>query len=111
MTREEAKKWLNELYVRSDITDDYGDMVDMQPYEEAVDMAIKALEQEPILDKIRADIENMEIVYSICANYKDERTDEEKVIDWGKMYKKMFLDIIDMYRTESEAESENTGRD
>ena len=47
MTREEAKKWLNKLYARADITDEYGDMEDMQPYEEAVDMAIEALEQEP----------------------------------------------------------------
>ena len=45
MTREEAKNWLNKLYVEADITDEYGDMVDMQPYSEAVDMAIEALEQ------------------------------------------------------------------
>ena len=45
MTREEAKKWLNKLYARADITDEYGDMEDTQPYEEAVDMAIEALEQ------------------------------------------------------------------
>lgn len=45
MTNEEAKNWLNKLYVRADITDEYGDMVDMQPYSEAVDMAIEALEQ------------------------------------------------------------------
>ena len=47
MTREEAINWLNKLYIRTDITDDYGYMVDMQPYEEAVNMAIKALKQEP----------------------------------------------------------------
>lgn len=47
MTRKEAKNWLNNLYVRADITDEYGDMEDMHPYEEAVNMAIKALEQEP----------------------------------------------------------------
>lgn len=47
MTREEAKIWLNTLYMRADITDEYGDMEDMQPYEEAVNMAIQALEQEP----------------------------------------------------------------
>ena len=50
MTREEAKIWLNKLYARADITDEYGDMEDMQPYEEAVNMTIKALEQEPILE-------------------------------------------------------------
>jgi hypothetical protein len=44
MTKEEAKNWLNKLYVEADITDEYGDMVDMQPYSEAVDIAIEALE-------------------------------------------------------------------
>lgn len=52
MTREDAKTWLNKLYARTDITDEYGDMEDMQPYEEAVDMAIKALSQEPCDDVI-----------------------------------------------------------
>ena len=56
MTNEEAKKWLKKLYMRTDITDEYGDMEDMQPYEEAVNTAIKALEQATILDKIRAEI-------------------------------------------------------
>lgn len=45
MTVAETKTWLNKLYARADITDEYGDMVDMQPYEEAVDMASKVLEQ------------------------------------------------------------------
>lgn len=43
MTREEAKSWLRKLYARADITDEYGDMEDMQPYEEAINMAISAL--------------------------------------------------------------------
>lgn len=45
MTVEETIIWLNKLYARADITDEYGDMEDMQPYEEAVDMASKALDQ------------------------------------------------------------------
>ena len=51
MTNEQAKTLLNNL-ARADITDEYGEMVDMQPYEEAVDMAIKALEQEPCDDAV-----------------------------------------------------------
>ena len=43
MTREEAQNWLHKLYTRADITDEYGDMEDMQPYEEAINMAISAL--------------------------------------------------------------------
>lgn len=46
MTKEVAKKWINKLYARADITDEYGDIEDMQPYEEAVNMAIQALEQD-----------------------------------------------------------------
>lgn len=45
MTREEAKNWLHKLYARADITDEYGDMEDMQPYEEAINMAISALSE------------------------------------------------------------------
>lgn len=45
MTREEAKSWLRKLYARADITDEYGDMEDMQPYEEAINMAITALSE------------------------------------------------------------------
>ena len=46
MTNKEAIKMLKKLYQRTDITDDLGEMVDMKPYEEAVNMGIKALEQE-----------------------------------------------------------------
>ena len=46
MNREDAIEMLKKLYQRTDITDDYGDMEDMQPYEEAVDMAINALHRE-----------------------------------------------------------------
>ena len=44
MTRKEAIKWLNKLYARADITDEYGDIEDMQPYEEAINIAINSLE-------------------------------------------------------------------
>lgn len=51
MTREDAINWLDRLYMGANITDEYGDMVDMQPYEEAFNMAIKALEKEPFINK------------------------------------------------------------
>ncbi len=70
-----------------------------------IDYAIESLEQEPILDKIRAEIENMQIVYDKSANYKDERTDEEKANDLGKMYKVLVLNIIDKYKAEMESEN------
>lgn len=63
----------------------------------------EALEQEDsILDKIRADIENMEIVYDKSPNYEDDRTDEEKAVDWFNMDKFLLLQIIDEYKAGSE---------
>lgn len=45
MTKEEAIKNLEALLLRADITDVYGDMEDMTPYEDAVNMAIQALKE------------------------------------------------------------------
>ena len=59
-----------------------------EEYEEFLDMAIKALKQEPVLDKIRAEI---------------EQTSE--TIDGFLMHdgtKKTVLKIIDKYKAESE---------
>lgn len=98
MTRKEAITWLNKLYARADITDEYGDMEDMQPYEEALNIAINSLEideryeleyeqVEPktdVLDKIRAEIVEMRSRHNV-----------------GVME---CLEIIDKYKVESEGE-------
>lgn len=47
MTQEEAISLLNNITSYCDFEDEYGDMIDSEPYYEAVDLAIKALEQEP----------------------------------------------------------------
>ena len=47
MTREEAIRLLNEMDMMCSYEDDYGDMIDRDPYQDALDMAIKALEQQP----------------------------------------------------------------
>ena len=58
------------------------------------ELAIKALEQEPILDKIRAEIDGIEI---------NGRVDEHTLfIRTGEQVKQMALDIIDKYRKEQE---------
>ena len=44
MTNEEAIKLLNNITSYCDFTDQYGDMIDSEPYYEAVELAIKALE-------------------------------------------------------------------
>lgn len=58
--------------------------------EEAFEMAIKALEQEPILEKIRAEIEHEKIGYPPSADY----------------YKAIMkaLRIIDKYKAENEVQ-------
>ena len=68
-------------------------------------MAIKALEQAPILDKIRAEINNYG---SIWVRYKiightdqDIKNIVENVL---KQAKEQVLDIIDKYKIESEDE-------
>ena len=43
MLREEAVQYLHKLYMMADITDEYGDMDDTEPYETAIDMAVEAL--------------------------------------------------------------------
>lgn len=82
MTNEEAKNWLNKLYIGADITDEYGDMVDMQPYSEAVDMAIEALEKTrwiPVSDKYEHHIDHTDCIWygndsgcpTTCSQYRD----------------------------------------
>ncbi len=84
MTREEELDWLcrlrSEIYV-------YMPKEWLNPMNEALDMAIKSLEQEPILDKIRAEIE-FEV---------DHRTNMLCAED--------VFEIIDKYRAESEVEN------
>ncbi len=80
MTREEAKTWLNKLYARADITDEYGDMEDMQPYEEAVNMAIEALEQEHCDDVISRQAV-FEMAYDMSEIDGEHFTEPRMVVD------------------------------
>ena len=90
MTREEAIKWIKEHAI--DHIDAFTTKSELKDAEEAQLMAIEALEQEPILDKIRAEIESLS-----NANpsywYSGDMVDRDDV-----------LDIIDKYKAESEVE-------
>lgn len=46
MNYQEVIDLLNELLLKGDFTDQYGDMSDSSPYEEAVDIAIKTIKQQ-----------------------------------------------------------------
>lgn len=45
MTREEAIEYLDKLYMQAEITDEYGDLDDTEPYETAIEIATEALRQ------------------------------------------------------------------
>jgi len=80
MTREEAIEWMD--WLKMDVRErGYNDIV------AALNMAIKALEQEPILDKIRAEIEK----------------DAIKDVNGSKyIFVNRVNQIIDKYKAESE---------
>ena len=85
MTREEAIEILKDGELNPCVTED----------REACDMAIKALEQQPILDKIRAEI----AMYEADCRLQGGTDECEKCNSnvFGSIYR-----IIDKYRAESE---------
>lgn len=50
MSLDEAKALLDEITSYCDFTDEYGDMIDSEPYLEALDIAIKAIEAQQFAD-------------------------------------------------------------
>lgn len=82
MTREEALEWFKDRKKMN--LDD--------KCQQAEDMAIKALEQEPILDKIRAEIEQTPTVIW---------EENKKAYIFASYFKKQVLEIIDKYRKEN----------
>lgn len=85
MTREET---IERLKRRIDCIENGALCSDFGSDKEVFDMAIKALEQEPILDKIRAEIEQIAKDYDKFADYRRVRG------LW------IALDIIDKYKAE-----------
>lgn len=91
MNREEAKEYIYDCLDRSEATE-----------------VIEALEQEPILDKVRAEIiEEKNRIYSHYEKYRDDRikSDPDSVEDDGELSFNHFLygiskaiQIIDKYR-------------
>ena len=86
MTREKAKRYVAELGSYAKIQN-WND-----EYFEATNMAIKAIEQEPILDKIRAEISDFEEEV-----FNRPNTDYS---DYAAV--RHCLEIIDKYKAESE---------
>lgn len=82
MTREEAINYFKRSFALDDIED-------CIYHNEVLEFTIKALEQEPILDKIRAEIEQ---------EYKDETEHH-----YGQGLRRA-IKIIDKYKAESEGD-------
>ena len=78
----------------------YGQTGSDHCFEDALQYVIGILEQEPILDKIKAEIEQTEFILDKTPNLKDDRTDTEKFADWSKMFKMLVINIIDKYKAE-----------
>lgn len=85
MTREEAVNHIKDVICESNSTKP--NIVTFEQEKEALEMAIKALEQESILDKVRAEIDELDVL---------------KFSSGERIYKDEVLDIIDKYRAESE---------
>lgn len=74
-----------------------------RPNEEDIDMAIKTLEQEPVLNKLRgeiADYGSIWVTYAITG--RKDRDIEQLIKSVLKQAKEQVLDIIDKYRAEQE---------
>lgn len=68
-------------------------------------MAIKALEQEPVLDKIRAEIETKYGQYDICEYFEDYDYEENDISEYRPIGNiSDILQIIDKYKAESEVQ-------
>lgn len=72
-----------------------------------LDMAIKALEQEPILDKIRAEIVDTlyvdSLIFGELIDFKNGKIDADDVIEeFNRITRMEVLRIIDKYKLESE---------
>ena len=91
MTRYEAKEAIKEAYGNSEYTDEI----------------IKALEKDPILDKIRAEIISIlyvdSMIFGELIDFKNGKISADDVIEeFNRVTRLEVLKIIDKYKAESE---------
>lgn len=93
---------LKDLYKEYELLAKYNGGIDYDRYC-ALEMAIKALEQESVLDKVRAEIAEYGSIWVAYAITGHSDRDIENLIEGVlKQAKEQVLNIIDKYRTESE---------
>ena len=71
MDSREAIQLLDELLLRSDFSDQYGDMEDSSPYEEAVEIARQAIEKQ-IPKKVKIQFCGMGFKTDVCPTCGDD---------------------------------------
>lgn len=109
MKREEAIEYNKNLRMYMQITDKKSEHKFLKENYTALDMAIKALEQEPILDKIRAEIiEEKDFAYADFEQYKvdylgvdAEYVEDELPDDDFRYGMERCIEILNKYRTEN----------
>lgn len=93
---------LKDLYKEYELLAKYNGGIDYDRYC-ALEMAIKALEQESVLDKVRNEIAEYGSIWVAYAITGHSDRDIENLIEGVlKQAKEQVLNIIDKYRTESE---------
>jgi hypothetical protein len=104
MTREEAVERIKMILEEATASEDAVSYVTSDDAD-ALDMAIKALEQEPILDKIRAEIKDTlyvdSLIFGELIDFKNEKISADDVIEeFNRVTRMEVLQIIDKYKSE-----------
>ena len=104
---EQCKWWVNHLFnVAKEKACNSHNFDDAQEIQSAQDKIIKALEQEPILDKIRAEIdEEADYAYADFDRYKEDilHAESDELPDDDFRYGlRRAIEIIDKYKAEME---------
>jgi len=111
---EQCKWWVNHLFnVAKEKACNSHNFDDAQEIQSAQDKIIKALEQEPILDKIRAEIdEEADYAYADFDRYKEDilHAESDELPDDDFRYGlRRVIEIIDKYKAESEENGRENG--
>ena len=99
---------LKDLYKEYELLAKYNGGIDYDRYC-ALEMAVKALEQESVLDKIEEEIKDTlyvdSLIFTELIDFKNGKIDADDVIEeFNRVTRMEVLRIIDKYRTESEEE-------
>jgi len=110
MTREEAIEYLNTLYMALAVFPNQQiSLGDIDKLKESVYLAIHALEQETVLDKVKTEIKDTlyvdSLIFGELIDFKNGKMDVDDVIEeFNRVTRSEVLQIIDKYRAEGEVD-------